>query len=80
MPERTEDALPPREPGDDVEVTLRVRKANLPALESGVTLGIEKSTGEAITLQWVKGDDGVYEQMVVTGLFAKLATPEPVDA
>lgn len=69
----------PRTPGDDVVIQLRVRAANLPALEAGVQLGIDSLTRGAIELRLVPRDDGVHELEVVTNPIPMLATPEPVD-
>lgn len=69
-----------REAGDDVVVQLRVRKANLSALEDGVQLGLDSLTGQPIELRLLKEPDGVYAIEVVTNPFPMLATPEPVSA
>lgn len=69
-----------RTAGDDVIVQVRVRRANLPALEAGVQLGVDSLTGGAIELQLVPREDGVHELLVVTNPFPMLATPDPVDA
>lgn len=71
-----------RTPGDDVVVQVRVRRANLPALEAagGVVLGIDDLTGQPITLRLVPRDDGTHNLEVVTNALAKAAVPEAVDA
>lgn len=69
-----------RTDGDDVVLELRVRKANLPALEEGVTLGIDSLTGQPITLRLVGQPDGAYGMEVVTNAIVKAAAPEAVDA
>jgi hypothetical protein len=68
-----------RTPGDDVVVQLRVRRANLAALEEGVQLGIDSLTGQAIEQRLVRQPDGVYGLEVVTNPIAMLSTPDPVD-
>lgn len=68
-----------RTPGDDVIVQVRVRRANLPALERGVVLGLDNLTGGAIELRLVPRADGVHDLEVVTNPIAMAATPSPVD-
>lgn len=68
----------PRAGGDDVVIQVRVRRANLPALEAGVELGVDHLTRGAIELRLVPRDDGIHELEVVTNPFPMLATPEPV--
>ena len=79
MPERLATGQP-RTPGDDVVVQVRVRSANLPALEDGVELGVDSLTGSAIELRLVPRADGVHDLEVVTNPLSMLATPDPVDA
>jgi hypothetical protein len=69
-----------RTEGDDVEVRVRVRRVNLPALEAGVELGIDLLTHRPIVMQLVARDDGTHDLMVVTNPIAKAAAPEAVDA
>jgi hypothetical protein len=68
-----------RTPGDDTLVRVRVRTANLPALEAGVTLGTDDLTRRPIELRLVRRGDGTHDLEVVTGSAAKAATPDPVD-
>lgn len=69
-----------RAAGDDTIVQVRVRSANLPALEEGVRLGMDALTQRPIELRLVRRDDGVYDLEVVTNPVAMMATPDPVDA
>lgn len=71
-----------RTPGDDTIIQLRIRTANLPALESpdGVTLGLDALTQSSIVLRLVPRADGIHDLQVITNAVAKAATPEPVDA
>lgn len=69
-----------RTPGDDVVVQVRVRRANLPALEAGVVLGVDDLTKEPIALRLVPRGDGTHDLEVVTNPLAKAATSDPVDA
>lgn len=59
-----------RTPGDDVDITVRVRKCNLQALLDGVELKV---------LQLVPIEGNVYSICVVASMSALLATPDPVD-
>ena len=69
-----------RTPGDDTVIRLRVRSANLPALEQGITLGLDNITGEAIELRLIRRDDGIHDLLVITNGLVPAVTPEPVDA
>lgn len=64
---------------DDVVVQLRVRRANLAALEEGIQLGVDSLTGGAIEQRLVKQADGVYALEVVTNPFVAMAAPDAVD-
>jgi hypothetical protein len=68
-----------RTPGDDVVVQVRLRRANLPSLETGVCLGLDSLTGAAIELRLVPRADGVHDLEVVTNSIAMAAAPEAVD-
>lgn len=69
-----------RTEGDDVEVRLRVRRVNLPALEAGVELGVDLLTHRPIVMQLVARGDGTHDLMVITNPIAKAKAPEAVDA
>jgi hypothetical protein len=68
-----------RTAGDDVEVKVRVRRANLAALEEGVTLGVDLLTKRDITLQLEPHEDDVHTLAVVANSVAVASTPEPVN-
>ena len=69
-----------RTQGDDAIIQLRVRRANLPALEAGITLGIDYLTARPIVLRLWRRDDGVHELEVVTNPIAAALASEAVDA
>lgn len=69
-----------REPGDDVVVHVRLRRANVPALERGVTLGIDTLTRERIVLRLVPREDEIHDLEVETGAMGMAGAPEPVNA
>lgn len=66
--------------GDDVVIQLRVRRANLPALEKGIELGFDWLTHRPIVLRLWSRSDGVHELEVITNAVAKAAAPDAVDA
>lgn len=68
-----------RPAGDDVVLQLRVRRANLPALEQGIQLGIDSLTGQPIIHRLVRQDDGIYGLEVETNPVMMMAAPEAVD-
>jgi hypothetical protein len=69
-----------RSSGDDVVIQVRVRRVNLPVLETGTELGIDAMTGLPIEVQLVKQPDGVYALRLVTNPYPPLSVPEAVDA
>lgn len=69
-----------RTSGEDTILSVRVRAANVAALEAGVVLGIDLMTAGEIKLQLIKRDDGTHDLAVVTNPLAAANAPEPVDA
>lgn len=69
-----------REPGDDIVLRIRVRRANLPALEHGVVLGIDALTDKPIVLRLVPRADEIHDLEVETGAMGMSGAPEPVNA
>lgn len=71
-----------RTDGDDVDVTLRVRRANLPAMVRGVTLGFDGDSGQPIRLRLkvVKGEASTYTIEVETNrMIAMMSVPDPAN-
>ena len=65
--------------GDDIDITVRIRRANLPTLLDGVALGIDMITCAPIMLSLVPVEEGVYSLAIEASATVKLATPDPVD-
>lgn len=68
-----------RTPGDDIDVRVRIRRANLPALLEGVTLGMDSLTRRPIRLRLVEQPDGVHALEIEANAITAASTPDPVD-
>lgn len=70
-----------RPAGDDVIVPVRVRKANLEALQRGVKLGIDAVTLRPITMRLVldprEGGATVYAIEIIASSLASASVPDP---
>jgi len=68
-----------RTPGDDIDILVRLRRANLPALVGGITLGMDALTRKAIRLQLVQIEPGTYALAIEANQITACSTPEPVN-
>jgi len=65
--------------GDDIDVTLRIRRANLRHLEQGAPLGLDALTERMIVLRLAEQPElGVFALEITASALVAGATPEPV--
>jgi hypothetical protein len=76
---RKDNTMAKRSDGEDMEVRLRIRRANFNALLGGVVLGIDAAARKPILIRLEPVGDDVYSLQAETNSIVPMSIPDPVD-